>query len=364
MQEEMIAKLASSENPEIRCVAYYACIGRPDIPADILEKEFLPELDPWSTCGVASAAAAKACTRRTDIPIDRLTDWMNSENQWSHVAAMNACRGRNAIPEPLIKRGLRDKYWVVRESAMLACAEDPTVEYEIIKKGLEDASLDVKAAALKACKGRVVPAELLEKIYSKNKASVEIRMGFFEAATGRPDIELALIQKGLSSSKFDVKAAAITAYASRPEIPDTLLEQHQYDYGWPVRVAVRKALAARGITQPIIRTVEPPDIVWKKCLGGVIVSAHIPEDAEIRGSATGFRASKAIVVGVEGDFCGCQVGVSDFDFRRNRTTYCLNELVKVENFDPGENASSTGLHFFSSRAEAEAYPVRSIHKPF
>ena len=104
---------------------------------------------------------------------------------------------------------------------------------------------------------------------------------------------------------------------------------------------------------PVIRTVEPPEKVYKKCIGGVIVVATIPKDAQVRGTADGkCRTDKANIVEIIGEFAGEKVGISIHD---RTTTYFVGDEVIVDNFDYSDEECSTGYHFFFTREQAEAY---------
>lgn len=81
--------------------------------------------------------------------------------------------------------------------------------------------------------------------------------------------------------------------------------------------------------------------------------AHIPEDAEVRGSAgEKCRASKAVITGVIGDFCGEPVGISIHD---NTVCYYEGDVIEIDDFDYSDEECSQGFHFFCTRKEAEAY---------
>ena len=115
-----------------------------------------------------------------------------------------------------------------------------------------------------------------------------------------------------------------------------------------------KLAKERGITDiPPYRAVNPPEKVYKKCEGGVIVVAHIPNDAEVRGTPNGkCRANKAEIVEIIGDFCGEPVGISKYD---GTTWYYAGDVVEVEDFDYSDKECSTGFHFFCTRKAAENY---------
>ena len=91
-------------------------------------------------------------------------------------------------------------------------------------------------------------------------------------------------------------------------------------------------------------------IGWKKCMQGVIVKLRIPEAAK-RSHAFGrkCRAEYADVIEV----IGADVGISQHD---GKTEYRAGQRVTPDRFDDNwEEECSSGIHFFITRLEAEAY---------
>ena len=91
-------------------------------------------------------------------------------------------------------------------------------------------------------------------------------------------------------------------------------------------------------------------IGWKKCAGGVIVKLLIAEGVR-RSNATGrkCRAESAVVLEVFGG----DVGISQHD---NKTTYRKGETVVCDKWEEDRWVEcGGGIHFFITRAEAEAY---------
>ena len=131
------------------------------------------------------------------------------------------------------------------------------------------------------------------------------------------------------------------------------IERGLKDGSWQVRAAAMTACQANGIKLPVIRTINPPKTVYKKCVGGVIVCAEIPDDAQVRGSVgRKCRASKALITDIIGEIAGEKVGISKHDMR---TTYFAGDEVNIENFDFSDEECSTGYHFFCTISEARAY---------
>ena len=191
---------------------------------------------------------------------------------------------------------------------------------ENIEKALRSSNSDVRAAAMQACSGRDIPVEIIER--------------------------------WLKDDDCDVRAAAMQACSGR-DIPVEIIERGLKDDNWRVRAAAMQACERMGIAKPIVRTIEPPALVYKKCVADVIVVAEIPKDAQVRGQyGKKCRADKAIIKEIIGDFCGEKVGISVFD---KTTAYYAGDEVKIDDFDMSDEECSTGFHFFCTREEAEAY---------
>ena len=166
------------------------------------------------------------------------------------------------------------------------------------------------------------------------------------------DIPLEVIQQWLRDSDWRVRAAAMNACNGK-DIPLEVIQQWLRDSDCDVRAAAMKICDDRGIDYPVSRTFDPPERVYKKCVGSVIVVASIPNDAHVRGCpGEKCRASKAKIVEIIGDLYGEKVGISIWD---KTTTYRTGDTVEIGNFDLSHEECSTGFHFFCSKAEAESY---------
>lgn len=194
------------------------------------------------------------------------------------------------------------------------------LKIETLEKMMNDPDWRVRADAMTACKGRdVPPIELIEK--GLNDPDWRVRVYAMNACVGR-DVPLALIEKGASDSDWHVRMAAMTACVGRRDISPN-------------------------------RTFEPPKKVYKQCVGGVIVVAHIPKDAHVRGhKGEKCRASKAEIVDIIGDLYGERIGVSRHD---PNVEYRVGDVVEIKNFDFSYNQCSSGFHFFCSLKEAQNY---------
>ena len=165
-------------------------------------------------------------------------------------------------------------------------------------------------------------------------------------------ISFETIQQWLKDPDFDVRTAAMNACQGR-EVPLEIIQQGLKDPYCDVRTAAMNACKERGIDLPILRTIEPPETVYKKCKFGVLICATIPFDAQIRGAyGQECRASKAVITDVIGSVRGEPVGISEYD---GRTTYYAGNEVEIEDFDFSDKKYAAGFHFFCTREEAENY---------
>ncbi|KAG2171866.1 hypothetical protein INT44_002511 [Umbelopsis vinacea] len=90
---------------------------------------------------------------------------------------------------------------------------------------------------------------------------------------------------------------------------------------------------------------------WKKLSGGVVAKLEIPADAK-RTSTTRSRKNRAEFVRVLEVF-GATEGVS---MRDHKTVYRAGEIVRPDSYNGDFREECTnGIHFFITRAEAEAY---------
>ena len=198
--------------------------------------------------------------------------------------------------------------------------EDKQITLEIIDRGLHDDDWRVCAAAMNACQGREVPIEIIER--------------------------------WLHDDGWRVRAAAMNACQGR-EVPMEIIDRGLHDDDCDVREAAMNACQGREV--PIIRTFEPPEKVYKKCISGVIVIAEIPKDAQVRGNrGEKCRANKARIIEIEGDFLGEKIGISSYD---KLTTYRIGEEIVVDDFDMSFEKCAAGFHFFCSKDEAVNYDI-------
>ncbi|WP_140402316.1 DUF5758 domain-containing protein, partial [Burkholderia multivorans] len=92
-------------------------------------------------------------------------------------------------------------------------------------------------------------------------------------------------------------------------------------------------------------------IGWKKLKGGVIAKLEIPADAKRNSTPVG-RKNRAEFVRVL-ELFGAQEGISQHDCK---TVYRVGEIVRPDSYnDDIRQECTNGIHFFITRAEAEAY---------
>ena len=116
-------------------------------------------------------------------------------------------------------------------------------------------------------------------------------------------------------------------------------------------------LAGADLDQAVARTRITPEagafIAWKKVENGAVLKLEILEDAQRVGGLVGrkCRASEVRVLeafgGSGGEYRSC---------RNEEFEYRVGAVARVDNFDADPKTEcAAGIHFFMSRAEAEAY---------
>ena len=90
---------------------------------------------------------------------------------------------------------------------------------------------------------------------------------------------------------------------------------------------------------------------WKKLRDGVVAKLQIPAEAKRNSTPTGRKNRAEFVLVLE--LFGAQVGISMHD---GKTEYRVGEIVKPDSYNGDIRQECTnGIHFFITRAEAEAY---------
>lgn len=249
------------------------------------------------------------------------------------------------------EKGLSSKDWRVRAAALNACVSKGG-SLEVLEQMLKDESRYVRAIAKKACRDRNVPTDVITRWLEDE--DWHMRDAAMAVCWFRSDIPVEVIKKGLEDEEFPVRVSALRACLGR-DVPFEIIDRGLKDDFLPVRITAAQVCQANGIEVPPSRTFEPPDLVYKKCVGGVIVVAEIPKDAHVRGRpGLKCRASKAIIKDVIGGLFGESVGISIYNCD---TAYYAGDEIEIQNFDFGEAECAAGFHFFCTLEEARSFKV-------
>lgn len=283
------------------------------------------------------------------IPVDTISKWMEEQQTDIRIAAMEACKGRSDVPLDIIKRGLADDQFMVRVNAVKACEGRNDISLELVEQGFRDPIGFVCQSTVELCKHLDISLAVIQD-WITNKDE-KIRMAAMELCKTCDNIPIDTIQEWIDSEDWMIRTSAMNACIYRYDVPTEIIMKGLNDRDCSVADAALKVCEANGISIPLVRTFEPPDLVYKKCIGGVIVVAEIPKDAQVRGKPGGkCRANKAIIKDIIGDLCGEKIGVSRYD---KKTAYFIGDEVFVEDFDMNQDECSRGFHFFCSLKEAE-----------
>ena len=166
-------------------------------------------------------------------------------------------------------------------------------------------------------------------------------------------ISVEIIERWLRDKDWVIRQAAMNACTSRTDIPLEIIERWLRDENQVVRQTAIRVCNSLGIKLPLIRTMEPPEMVYKKCLYDVIVVAKIPEDAQVRGDfGLKCRSDKAIIIDIIGDTYGEKLGISAYN---SNMVYMIGDEIEIPDFDYSNEECSTGFHFFCTLDEAKSY---------
>ena len=309
----------------------------------------------WEYHSEALETILKSKLTHEEIPLEIIKNGITSNDMSTSLAAMKVCAGRDDVPLEWIERGLKNNWWDIREAAMNVCAGRDDVPLEWIEEKLQDEKdPGLRATAIKIYASRVnVPFEWIEENLKYPNGNV--RMAAASLCAGRDDIPLEWIEDGLNNSKSTViRFAAINACIGRDDIPLEWIKERLFNNDFlHIQLAAVQCFKTKNLPIPLKRTFEPPDVVYKKCINGVIVCAEIPADAQVRGvEGCKCRADKAKIIDIIGGTYGEKVGISTFD---NSTLYFVGDEVNIEDFNYSNEECSTGFHFFCTEKEAKKY---------
>ena len=287
-----------------------------------------------------------------NLSMDTIRWAINSQNAEERIAAINACKNRDDIRVHLIETGLSDATAEVRIATKSLC-KTITIAPDKIERGLQNPYPDIVLATLRSVREREeLTIDIIKRCLNYENNSVKMA-----AAESCADIIIPndIVLTWINSGDFHKQIAAAYACKKSPEAAEKYLGL----------LLDLKSNKARGIAleiegmiprSPSPDTFTPPEKVYKKCLGDVIVIATIPKDAIVYGSEDSpCRASKANIIGIEGDFYGEEVGISIYDLS---TTYRVGDRIE---FDEKEfkrtyrNHGGPGFYFFCAKELAELY---------
>lgn len=375
----MIQRGAADPHWSVRTAAMNLCVNR-NIPLWLIGQG-LNDKD----LSVQAAAAQAYAGRK--LSFQKLEQWIQRKDGFFRLAAMNTA-SLQAVPFAVKQQWLQDKRQNMREAALKAFSGQQTaIPLSILEQGLTDRNKKVREAAKNACVGQNIPLSVICKWLAEKK-NWHKRAAAMLACIGQ-DIPFSVIQRGLTDEDHDVREAAMRVCMSikyqpvpnafmvdqiarwlqddedshlrvtalqacvRWDVPAAIIRRRLTDENQTIRKTATMICKQKGIALPLVRMVEPPPIVYKKCIGDVIVCAQIPADAQVRGQeGTMCRADKAIICRIIGDFYGEKVGIS---LHNQTTTYWVGDTISVEDFDMSNDLHSSGFHFFCSRKEAERF---------
>lgn len=348
LSQNTIEKALASSDGRIQCAAVGNCRCNVNISqefVDKLRKSYVPH---------ERQAAMLACINRPFVSLDWVMNGVDDTDFLVKEAAIQALACRDDVDMCMIEQLLASDTWYCRYAGISACITKKVSE-KYIKEWLVRASLDEEnehygTAAVAGCLDNYdIPDGIVDTVFWRAKSAYAKELAI-ELMVGR-DVPSGKIIAMLHHTDSYTQRAGLYAYTCNhvvphAEIADKMVASDQ-------RVRCLAAFVCDKTRIAPLRVVEPPDYVFKKCAGDVIVVARIPEDAQVRGNELyGYRANKAIVEDIYGEFCGVPVGVSMYDHSK---TYAIGQEVYVDDFDFGYEPMSTGFHFFADICQAKAF---------
>jgi hypothetical protein len=188
---------------------------------------------------------------------------------------------------------------------------------------------------------------VLDRFTGEVKFTAEIECD--DSAT--PSLKLGLAVKWAIKEKADLSSANLSSADLRSaDLSSADLRSADLSSA-NLRYADLRSAKNAELATAMTRILPEGDLIgWKKCQGSVIVKLRIPSEAK-RSHAFG-RKCRAEYVDVLEVF-GADHGVSMHD---GETKYAAGERVTPDKFDENwVDECSSGIHFFITRPEAEAY---------
>ena len=347
LYQDTIEKALDHEDGRIRCAAVGACKSNP-----FLRDDFVDDLR-QSRLPYKRQAAMLACVNDSYKPLDWIIDGLNDDDYSVKEAAILAMECQKYADLWFTTKCLSSDIWYWRRAGVSACMSKDIPAMYIsgwMEKYSSDKLEQYAAAAAAGClDNHKIPDELAETVLYEAKSPYAKKIA--AAAIAGRYLPSGKVISMLHHPDSRIRCAGLYACMTNHSVPYT----EKADMLLSDDVHVRR-LASRicGKTRPsLVRVINPKGHVFKKCVGGVIIVADIPEDAQIRGNERyGYRADKATVVDVLGDFCGESVGVSLY---RHDVSYRLGAQIRIDDFDFSYETLTTGFHFFTDYNQAKAF---------
>lgn len=307
-------------------------------------------------CSTDYMVAVTKLYKGSKMSIRKIREWMN-EGYWQlQMAALYAAQGRENVPIGILYEGLEswdDEVAAAAAEAFRARDFSMRTLRRFLHRQFEECDEQIVRNITMVCEGKPEALPLIREILDYyDGTSFYVHDGATEACEGM-EIPLEVIKEWAQPFKGpSFRRAAACASIGRNDVPKEIIEELMGSaQPRAVRSQAYRAAQLRDDFGPIRTIRSMPVIVYKKCLGGVIVAATIPEDAEIRHSASGkCRANKAEIVEIYGSFYGEKVGISMYDLK---TQYRVGDKIEIPDFDGSLEECSTGFHFYCKRSLAE-----------
>ena len=255
---------------------------------------------------------------------------------WQERCFAQRALSRAECPSDWVLYGLRDKDFAVRNFAVNAAKYKGISINTLYEWANSVAEPLLWRSVLVLCKENNEAIKVVEDAIS---AGVDIDLVGKTVVT--LDIPMETLERWYETD-LRFRIAAIYGASRHKDVPREWLESDTNPvYKKPI------ALLRKSLGLPPTRSFSPPDLVYKSCLGGVIVTGVIPDDAEIRGDGVSGRTDKFIVKDVMGEFYGEKVGISTFDLE---TSYRAGDEVEDPNYDMGQEIYAPGIHFYCSKS--------------
>ena len=276
----------------------------------------------------------------------------SSDNKADRIAAINACCGRSDIPINLLESALNDDDPDIVNTAKKAC-ESIIITPSKVYRGQYSSSPEIVLATLRSAtdQGFINLEMIIQCLKHKddriknvaaeacNKVFVPTELGFAWINSGEVYHQLAAVYACKNNEEISELYLGIMLDIRNSKVHSEALKV--------------EAKIPRTSTAP---TFSPPEKVYKKCLGNVIVVATIPDGATTYGSKNGpCRTNRAKIINIKGTFYGEKVGVSMHDLA---TTYRIGDEIEFTDKEFGDTTrvyDAPGFYFFCTEELAKIF---------